>query len=132
MERQGHTILLVEDDVDGAGALQAILEAEGYAVQVAADGQLGERAIQKGGIDLVLTDILMPNQDGLEMVRACRRYDGNLPVIAMSGGSAKMPLMDLPRVARMLGAQAGFAKPLDLPRLLSTIESLLRRPGGRA
>jgi DNA-binding response OmpR family regulator len=125
MAPHAHTILLVEDDADGAEALRAILEGEGYVVRLAGDGRQGQKAIEQGGVDLVLTDILMPNQDGLEMLLACRRHNAQMPVIAMSGGSSRMPEMDLPKFAGMLGARAGFAKPLNLPLLLSTIAGLL-------
>jgi CheY-like chemotaxis protein len=86
-ERQRRTILVVDDNLDIRGFAKKFLEIAGYAVITAADGEEGIRFYQEhqASIVLVLTDVRMPNLNGLELAHRVLRMDSRLPVLLMSG-----------------------------------------------
>ena len=103
-------ILIVDDNEDFSAALSTALKREGYEVARAQDGKLGLKLFRESKFDLVLSDILMPDTDGLELIFALRKTDSNIPIIAMSGGghgSAEHYL----HVADISGASAVIRKP---------------------
>ena len=79
-------ILVVDDEDDLCASLQERLTMEGYKVWTAPDGRKGLQLYKDHPVDLVITDVLMPELDGLEVVRTLRRLGTALPIIAMSGG----------------------------------------------
>ncbi len=124
-------ILLVDDDPDFRGMVSTALTRAGYRVHEAANGRAALEVFQRHGVDLVLTDIIMPEADGYEIIQRVKSDPGRLPLIAVSGGSARLR-MELPGMARLLGADAAFEKPVDITLLLDTVRSLLdaaRRKG---
>ena len=80
------TILVVDDEADICTSLQDRLTIEGYKVLTASDSRKGLQVYHDHLIDLVITDVLMPELDGLEVVRTLRRLGTAIPIIAMSGG----------------------------------------------
>src|SRR5438046_10744874 len=76
----------MDDDGTLRGAIRVALEAAGYEVMEAADGQAGLRLQREQGSDLVLVDIFMPERDGLEVIRALRAEQPKPTIVAMSGG----------------------------------------------
>jgi CheY-like chemotaxis protein len=86
-ERQPRTILVVDDNLDIRAFAKKFLEIAGYAVITAADGEEGIRFYQQhqSSIALLLTDVRMPNMNGLELAHRVRKIDSNLPVLLMSG-----------------------------------------------
>jgi PAS domain S-box-containing protein len=115
------TILVIDDDAAVSGLLQRVLSSSGYHVLVAGDGKVGIAALKRQPVDLVITDLVMPEQEGLETVRWLHAQRPELPVIAISGAFGGSFL----KAAGMLGASATLAKPVAPEALLCTVKELL-------
>ena len=122
------SILLIEDDDLFRDALANALIERGYTVMQARDGDEGLRIFRVEPADLVLTDIVMPNKEGIATVEELRRDHPNLGIIAMSGGLAYQAPLYL-KLAGALGANRTLRKPFDLPTLLTAIEEVLAETG---
>ncbi len=109
-------ILLVDDDQNVREVLQKSLEVGGFNVVPAANG--AEAAVRMGEspIDLVITDIIMPEVEGIEMIFWLRREYGRIPIIAMSGGG-KMDSASCLTLAKAAGANLALIKPFPLLEL---------------
>jgi PAS domain S-box-containing protein len=107
-------ILVVDDEAGVRGFLCSALREGGYEVTEAADGKQALRQALAGGVDLVITDLVMPEQEGIETIRALRRDMPGVGIIAISGAFGGQFL----KTARMLGADAVLDKPVS-PGLLS-------------
>ena len=83
-------ILVIDDNDLVRASTRSILESEGYVVDEAGDGDIGIARVKSYGPDLILTDIVMPNKEGIEMIRDLRGRGYQGPIIAMSGGGASM------------------------------------------
>lgn len=113
-------ILVIEDHAGMARTIEAILVAAGHEVVLAPNGRVGVSLVGDGGFSLIITDIMMPEQDGLETIRHLAAQRPDLRIIAISGSDANGGLDYLP-AARQFGAVATLRKPfqpLDLIRLL--------------
>jgi CheY-like chemotaxis protein len=121
-------ILLVDDDILVRRVTRRFLERAGHVVVEAADGEAGLGQLEDQCPDLVLTDILMPRMNGLEMMVEMRRRCPGIPLIAMTGGG-RPGVGDDPvlLLARDMGAARTFTKPVDMLALLSAIEDLTTR-----
>jgi DNA-binding NtrC family response regulator len=115
-------ILIIDDDAAVRTTVRVVLERAGYETIEAADGRQGGRLLD--GVDLVITDLLMPEMDGVDLIGMIRREGRALPVIAMSGGG-KVDSKSYLEVARALGAYATIAKPFDLDHLLATVREAI-------
>ena len=116
-------LLLVEDEPSLARTLGDRLTAEGYNVEVAADGPAGQRAATGGGFDLVLLDVNLPGKNGFDVCRDLRREGVATPILMLT---ARNELVD--RVLGLkLGADDYLAKPFETLELLARIEALMRR-----
>jgi PAS domain S-box-containing protein len=120
------TLLVIDDDPAVRGFLRQILAGAGYVVVEAADGKSGMSKIEPQAVDLVITDLVMPEQEGLETLQRLRVERPNLPVIAISGAFGGCYL----KTARRLGAAATLAKPIDPEALLRAVREALAPPGG--
>jgi len=118
------SLLIIEDDDLFREALAMALSARGFTVREAADGEQGVKLFRLEPTDLVLTDIVMPHQDGTATVRELRRDHPKLGIIAMSGGVAHNPELYL-KLAGAFGANRTLKKPFDLPTLLAAIDEVL-------
>ncbi|HVN87410.1 MAG TPA: response regulator [Candidatus Binatia bacterium] len=118
-------ILLIDDDEAVRSMLRRTLERTGHTVTEAAEGRAGLRALDAAAIDLVITDILMPDMDGIETITALHRSRPQLKVIAMSGGGRLKPEGYL-QVATVLGANRVLRKPFDPGELIAAIEESLK------
>ena len=125
-------VLVIDDESPVRTVLRYALEAAGHEVSEAADGREGMEAFARRRADLVVCDVFMPGQDGLETLRRLRRLDPAVKVIVMSGGSRSMPGVDFLRVARMLGAAAALAKPFGMAGLVALVAEVLGGPGRAA
>ena len=125
-------ILLIDDDDLLREILAKALTEAGHFVMQAREGREGVELFRAAPADLVLTDIMMPEREGLETIIALRRELPRLPIIAMSGGNVNSPLFL--KLATGLGAQRRLAKPFTPALLLRTIEQVLAetRAGGPA
>lgn len=117
-------ILVIDDDENIRTVFSRFLGAHGYEVVCAADGREGLKKLGTDAPDLVITDIMMPEADGLEVVLAMRKQKSTVPVIAISGGMRVMPMDFLPLVKKF-GAVKVFYKPVILEQLLGAIRELL-------
>src|SRR5262245_28480932 len=97
-------ILIIDDDAQTRIVLQEMLAWEGYEVSEAGDGHEGLHRYQATPKDVIILDILMPEQEGLETIRTLRRVAPAVKIIAISGGE-QTGGMDFLRVAAALGAQ---------------------------
>jgi CheY-like chemotaxis protein len=118
------SILLIDDDALAREALAAALRHCGHAVTEAADGVAGVRLYHESPADLVLTDIVMPEKEGLDVIRQLRADFPAARIIAMSGGFAHAPGLYL-RMATQFGANAVLAKPIELEALRTTVAAVL-------
>lgn len=119
----GEKIVIIEDDPSILRGLQLNLGMEGYLVRSATDGETGLTLARTEKPDLVVVDVMLPRLDGLEVVRALRKEDPDLPVLILS---AKGQESD--KVAGLqLGADDYIVKPFGLKELLARIDALLRR-----
>lgn len=118
-------ILIVEDDESISLGLRMNLEAEGYEVQLAADGEDGLALATGGGTDLVILDVMLPKMNGFEVVRQLRAKQATVPVIMLSARGAEMDKV----MGLELGAEDYITKPFGLAELLARVKAVLRRDG---
>jgi CheY-like chemotaxis protein len=117
-------VLLVDDDVFVRRVVRTRLERAGYRVAEAGNGVEGLSAFEAEQPELVLTDICMPEMNGLEMMAELRRRRPGVQVIAMSGAAQPAEVEAALAQAGDLGATRTFAKPLDLGDLVRAVEEL--------
>ena len=117
-------ILVIDDDVAIREMLHFFLTRKGYRVDLAENGAKGEQRMAERMPDLVISDMLMPGEDGLELLMRMRKRFPALQIMAISGGIRDASYDPLP-VAKMLGACCTFAKPLDLNEVLQAVQRLL-------
>jgi DNA-binding response OmpR family regulator len=115
-------ILVVDDEESILALLREALTDAGYEVFQAANGRLAEQIGRSTRIDLLITDLVMPEQEGMETIRSFRQNYPDTPVIAISGAFGTDRLL---HVAQLLGAAAAFAKPFKIGELLGTVRALL-------
>ena len=120
-------ILIVEDELGIARFLGRALEAEGFATEVAADGESGQALALTGDFDLVLLDVMLPRRGGFEVLGAIRRDRPEVPVIMLTALGEKEDVVD----GLDHGADDYVTKPFDLDELLARIRAQLRRPAQR-
>jgi len=118
-------LLVIDDEADLRFVLQTYLSGQGHTVDTAENGKAGLRLTERNSYDLVITDIVMPEMDGLEVITAIRQKMPHLSVIAMSGGSAKIDRSMLITTAHLMRADRVIAKPLNLPELKAIINEVL-------
>ncbi len=117
-------ILVIDDDEQMRILLRQVMEWAGYEVIEAGDGREGMLKQRKQRADLVITDLIMPEQEGLETITSLRREYPELKIIAISGGGRIGPDAYLP-AAQELGADRVFSKPFDVRQLAATVKELL-------
>jgi DNA-binding NtrC family response regulator len=117
-------ILVIEDDNSFRKVLVTMLERAGYEVMQAENGNDALKHCQSFQPDLVLTDIIMPDKEGLETIQELLNLCPNMKIIAMSGGGRFGPNSYLP-LAEKLGAKKTLQKPFLRDELLSTIIEVL-------
>jgi CheY-like chemotaxis protein len=117
-------VLIVEDDGRIRAELEAAVRGGGHEVETAPDGKAALRTYAARPYDLVITDIFMPEQDGIGVIMQLKKARRDLPIIAISEVSELLG-DDFLRTARMLGAARTFRKPVDASALLRAVEELL-------
>lgn len=117
-------ILIIDDEEPIRKILTLIFEREGYTVSEACDGEKGVIAAKKHSPDLIITDLLMPEKEGLETIQEIRKFSPDVKIIAISGGGVIQPEMYL-KLAEKIGADRSFTKPIDRETLLAAVKQLL-------
>ncbi|MCL1981353.1 MAG: response regulator [Proteobacteria bacterium] len=116
-------ILVIDDDDQMRVLLRQVMEWAGHEVIEAANGREGVQKFRKQPADLVITDLIMPEQEGLETISSLKKEYPDLKIIAISGGGRIGPEAYLP-AAQELGANKVFSKPFDVRELAETIKEL--------
>jgi DNA-binding response OmpR family regulator len=117
-------ILVIDDDRMVRDTLKIILVAAGHEVRLAEDGNKGMLAFGEFAPDLVITDILMPEKEGMETIRELRELRPDVPIIAISGGG-RVGNMSFLRVAERFGANRSITKPFEPEQIVATVAELL-------
>ncbi|MBD3306665.1 response regulator [candidate division KSB3 bacterium] len=132
---QPKRILLIEDDVSQRQLFKTALENAGYTVLEAPDGQEGLERYHQQPCDLIITDIFMPNKEGLETILELKTQYPSVRIIAISGGGSwvqhgrSLGATDSLEIARKFGADRVLKKPIKLQRLLALVDTLLNVKG---
>lgn len=119
------SILVVDDEPQIRRLVRETLEQAGYHVTEACDGKEALQQYRLAPADLVIMDILMPNQDGLETIVALRREFPDLKVMVITGGSDMIGTHNFLDIANMLGAHSTLQKPFEMKALLDTVQAEL-------
>ena len=123
----GH-VLVIDDDPTIRSLVVGLLEANGHRFVQAVDGRAGIALFAEGGFDLVVTDIVMPEQEGIETIAAIRRVNRAVPILAISGSATIGGMGDYLRAAAALDASATLKKPFAPEAFVATIERLFGGP----
>ncbi|AKT39752.1 response regulator transcription factor [Chondromyces crocatus] len=116
-------LLVVEDDDSIAMGLEMNLQAEGYQVTVAKDGEQGLSLARSNDFDLLILDLMLPRLNGFELLRILRAEGHVLPVILLSARGAEMDKV----MGLELGAEDYITKPFGLAEMLARVKAVLRR-----
>ena len=121
-------ILIVDDEQTVRDIIAAALTFAGYQVETASNGQEAVQGFERQRADPVITDLVMPEKDGIEIVMELRKTQPDLPSIAMSGQSSHSPLYL--GMAKNRGARRTLAKPFSIETLLTTVKEVMADPTG--
>ncbi|UCH93423.1 MAG: response regulator [Candidatus Aminicenantes bacterium] len=117
-------ILIIDDDKVTREILNETLEPEGYILASASNGKEGLKLHNENPFDLIITDIIMPEMEGLETIRELRRISPTVKIIAISGGGRLDPYNYL-TMAKKMGADLTFYKPLVPEIILNGVQKLI-------
>ena len=120
-------ILVIDDEELLRSTVVMILTRAGFSVEEASDGQAGIAMFHKKPPDVVITDIFMPNGDGIEIIKELKHSSPQTKIIAMTGGG-QMRMMEIASAAKILGADHVLDKPFDSESLLAAINAVLVTP----
>ncbi len=118
----GERILIIDDETEIRLLLKEILEGDGYAVCLADGGAAGLAVLEREHIDVVITDIIMPDKEGLETIMEIKQNWPALKIIAMSGALQRVTYLEL---ADRFGVNACLAKPFRAAQIRETLKSIL-------
>ena len=123
-------ILIIDDEPQIRSMLKLMLERDGYEVAEAPDGIEGIRIYRQNPADLIITDLIMPNKDGIGVIIDLKKEFPNVKIIAMSGGGLNKPEGYL-KGAKKLGAVCTLTKPIDRGEMLRAIKDVLKSPSSQ-
>jgi two-component system, OmpR family, alkaline phosphatase synthesis response regulator PhoP len=121
---RGKSILVIEDDPSIVLGLRMNLEAEGYSVDVAEDGEAGLAQARRAEAHLIILDIMLPRLNGFEVLRTLRSEGVSVPTIVLSARDAELDIV----MGLEFGAEDYVTKPFGIAELLARIKAVLRRP----
>jgi YesN/AraC family two-component response regulator len=119
-----YSVLIIEDDQFVQNMLKQTFERAGYEVATASNGRIGLQLYRCKPFDVVITDLIMPEMEGIETISSLRKGNPNVQVIAISGGGRNKP-EDYLELAMKLGAKTTFTKPLDRQKLLAAVKEMV-------
>ena len=124
-------ILVIDDEPQIRSMLRLMLERDGYEVVEATDGMEGINAYRRKPADLIITDLIMPNKDGIGMIIELQKEFPDVKIIAMSGGGLNKPEGYL-KGAKKLGAACTLTKPIDREKMLRAVKNLIKGSASEA
>jgi CheY-like chemotaxis protein len=116
-------VLVVDDDVIYRTMMVRVLARAGFSVSGVQSGREALDHLKHGTPSVIVTDILMPDMDGLELIREIRRTEHGIGIVAISGGGD--PIFDFLPAASIFGADVTLKKPFELSALVTAVQSLL-------
>jgi DNA-binding response OmpR family regulator len=125
-------LLVIDDDNLVRAALTDMLQTAGFEVVTASNGRIGLELLDITPVDAIITDILMPEQEGLETIREARQRYPDIRILAISGGGAGGGETQLLRFAESFGADQTLPKPFTGSQLVAAVRTLLASRGGNA
>jgi DNA-binding response OmpR family regulator len=120
-------ILVIDDERLIRSTVVTLLTREGFSVEEASDGQAGIAMAHKNPPDVVITDIFMPNRDGIEVVMELKRSCPRTKIIVMTGGGQRS-MMEIATTAKFLGGDHILHKPFERESLLAAMNAVLGTP----
>lgn len=130
---QAQLTVAVADDMPEIRSLaREWLTAAGHKVVCACNGAELLQIVRHQAVDLVITDVMMPDTDGFEVIRALRRSHPDVRIVTISGGAPVMSMGDCLKVAQALGAHAVLPKPFTRKQLFATVTACLHTADGRS
>ena len=124
-------ILIIDDEPQIRSMLTLMLERDGYEVVEAPDGVEGIKVYRQNPADLIITDLIMPNKDGIGMIIDLKKEFPDVKIIAMSGGGLNKPDGYL-KGAKKLGAWCTLTKPIDREKMLQAVRDILKESSSPA
>ncbi|MGA1868952.1 MAG: response regulator [bacterium] len=116
-------ILIMEDDIQTRQMLIKVLKREGYDVRGAPDGKVGIELLREKSANIVITDLIMPEKEGIETIIELQRDFAHIKIIVISGGGRIGP-DNYFRILKNIGIQYTFRKPLKIEELLTAVNTL--------
>ena len=114
-------IAVIDDDVEVLNATRRVLQQAGHEVSAFTESAKGLKAVQKGDFDVLVTDMLMPSIDGVEVIRNLRRTHPKLWIVAISGGGDLLPAATALKFSEVFGADRVLYKPFRTAELLAAL-----------
>lgn len=118
-------MIVIDDEPDLRNLLRLILESHGHQVEEAGDGREALSILRSRRFDVVITDVLMPEEDGVSVMKKIPMLQPNAKVLAISGGGPTMPADWSLKMMSMFGVDAALHKPFDEEDLIETVDGLL-------
>lgn len=122
-KRQLTTVLIIDDDPEILALWSDVLASDGMSVLTAPSGVQGVKLARSNAVDVILTDVLMPDKDGIETLLEVKAQDATAKVVLVSGGGRQVG-MSMLQVADHLGADATLRKPVNVDELCATVRRL--------
>ena len=124
-------VLVIDDDALFVKLMVHTLKQRGHEVEFALDGLAGSRAFESSPFDVVVCDIVMPEQEGVETIKTMRRNRPEVGIVAISGGLSlgNSSNIDVLHIAGQLGADVTLKKPFQLSELAGAVEAALNSSG---
>jgi DNA-binding NtrC family response regulator len=121
-------ILVIDDELHIRTIIEKILTIDNHEVDLAENGKAGLKLASLNDYDLVITDVVMPEQDGLEVITGIKRLFPHIRIIVMTGGAIGLDIAYLLKTAKLMGADRMLPKPLDFEKLQDTVKEMLATP----
>lgn len=118
-------ILVVDDEPQVRGLMKHMIEDKGYEVVEAENGTVANTLCAEGDIDLIVTDLVMPEKNGIDLILLAKQAYPNLPIVAISGGGGITGRYDYLEIAELVGAKRVIRKPFTQENLMSAISDVL-------
>lgn len=123
-------ILIVEDKADFRTMMRDILETAGHEIDEAENGKAAMRRMDEADFDLLVTDVVMPESDGIDLIRTLADRGSRLPILAVSGGGRHLPAAVSLALTEAAGAHRTLFKPFRAAELIAAVDELLHEAPG--